>query len=89
MLDGTAPSGRAGSDRGPDVGPAWFRCRSPLAGIASDAGHVRVALEVGSEGDRHDLGGEFRLEWLAGDDGAEWIEIHSGVGGIFTDGGAP
>ena len=27
--------------------------------------------------------------WRAGDDGAEWIEIHSGVGGIFTDGGAP
>jgi hypothetical protein len=23
--------------------------------------------------------------WRAGDDGAEWIEIHSGVGGIFTD----
>jgi hypothetical protein len=23
--------------------------------------------------------------WTAGDDGAEWIEIHSGVGGIFTD----
>jgi hypothetical protein len=23
--------------------------------------------------------------WQAGDDGAEWIEIHSGVGGIFTD----
>jgi hypothetical protein len=23
--------------------------------------------------------------WLAGDEGAEWIEIHSGVGGIFTD----
>jgi hypothetical protein len=23
--------------------------------------------------------------WTAGDDGAEWIEIHSGIGGIFTD----
>lgn len=23
--------------------------------------------------------------WTAGDDGAEWIEIHSGMGGIFTD----
>ena len=23
--------------------------------------------------------------WQAGDDGAEWIEIHSGIGGIFTD----
>ena len=23
--------------------------------------------------------------WHAGDKGAEWIEIHSGVGGIFTD----
>jgi hypothetical protein len=23
--------------------------------------------------------------WLAGDQGAEWIEIHSGMGGIFTD----
>lgn len=23
--------------------------------------------------------------WRAGDEGAEWIEIHSGVGGIFTD----
>ena len=23
--------------------------------------------------------------WRAGDDGAEWIEIHSGIGGIFTD----
>lgn len=23
--------------------------------------------------------------WRAGDDGAEWIEIHSGVGGIYTD----
>ena len=23
--------------------------------------------------------------WRAGDDGAEWIEIHSGTGGIFTD----
>jgi hypothetical protein len=22
--------------------------------------------------------------WQAGDEGAEWIEIHSGVGGIFT-----
>ncbi len=23
--------------------------------------------------------------WRAGEDGAEWIEIHSGIGGIFTD----
>ncbi len=23
--------------------------------------------------------------WRAGEEGAEWIEIHSGVGGIFTD----
>lgn len=23
--------------------------------------------------------------WTAGDEGAEWIEIHSGMGGIFTD----
>lgn len=23
--------------------------------------------------------------WQAGDDGAEWIEIHSGLGGIYTD----
>ena len=23
--------------------------------------------------------------WQAGEDGAEWIEIHSGIGGIFTD----
>lgn len=23
--------------------------------------------------------------WTAGDEGAEWIEIHSGVGAIFTD----
>jgi hypothetical protein len=23
--------------------------------------------------------------WRAGDEGAEWIEIHSGVAGIFTD----
>ena len=23
--------------------------------------------------------------WTAGDEGAEWIEIHSGIGGIFTD----
>jgi hypothetical protein len=23
--------------------------------------------------------------WRAGDDGAEWIEIHSGVAGIYTD----
>jgi hypothetical protein len=23
--------------------------------------------------------------WRAGSEGAEWIEIHSGVGGIFTD----
>ena len=23
--------------------------------------------------------------WRAGDEGAEWIEIHSGIGGIFTD----
>jgi hypothetical protein len=23
--------------------------------------------------------------WRAGPDGAEWIEIHSGIGGIFTD----
>lgn len=23
--------------------------------------------------------------WQAGDEGAEWIEIHSGIGGIFTD----
>ena len=27
--------------------------------------------------------------WRAGDDGAEWIEIHSGAGGIFTDPGEP
>ena len=27
--------------------------------------------------------------WRAGDDGAEWIEIHSGIGGIFTDPGGP
>jgi hypothetical protein len=28
--------------------------------------------------------------WRAGDDGAEWIEIHSGLGGIYTDrAGAP
>jgi hypothetical protein len=25
--------------------------------------------------------------WRAGDEGAEWIEIHSGIGGIFTDRG--
>ena len=25
--------------------------------------------------------------WRAGDDGAEWIEIHSGIGGIYTDRG--
>lgn len=23
--------------------------------------------------------------WRAGEDGAEWIEIHSGIGGIYTD----
>ena len=23
--------------------------------------------------------------WTAGEDGAEWIEIHSGLGGIYTD----
>ena len=23
--------------------------------------------------------------WRAGDDGAEWIEIHSGMGGIYTE----
>ena len=23
--------------------------------------------------------------WRAGDEGAEWIEIHSGIGGIYTD----
>jgi hypothetical protein len=23
--------------------------------------------------------------WRAGEDGAEWIEIHSGLGGIYTD----
>ena len=23
--------------------------------------------------------------WTAGDEGAEWIEIHSGIGGIYTD----
>jgi hypothetical protein len=23
--------------------------------------------------------------WRAGDQGAEWIEIHSGIGGIYTD----
>jgi hypothetical protein len=23
--------------------------------------------------------------WRAGEEGAEWIEIHSGIGGIFTD----
>ena len=23
--------------------------------------------------------------WRAGSEGAEWIEIHSGVGGIYTD----
>jgi hypothetical protein len=23
--------------------------------------------------------------WRAGDEGAEWIEIHSGIGGIFTE----
>lgn len=23
--------------------------------------------------------------WRAGDEGAEWIEIHSGLGGIYTD----
>lgn len=27
--------------------------------------------------------------WRAGDDGAEWIEIHSGIGGIYTDPAAP
>ncbi len=27
--------------------------------------------------------------WRAGDEGAEWIEIHSGVGGIFTDRAEP
>jgi len=26
--------------------------------------------------------------WRAGDEGAEWIEIHSGLGGIFTDRGS-
>jgi hypothetical protein len=23
--------------------------------------------------------------WTAGEDGAEWLEIHSGLGGIYTD----
>jgi hypothetical protein len=23
--------------------------------------------------------------WRAGDEGAEWIEIHSGIGGVYTD----
>jgi hypothetical protein len=27
--------------------------------------------------------------WTAGEEGAEWIEIHSGRGGIFTDGPDP
>ena len=27
--------------------------------------------------------------WRAGDEGAEWIEIHSGIGGIFTDRAEP
>jgi hypothetical protein len=26
--------------------------------------------------------------WRAGDEGAEWIEIHSGLGGIFTERGS-
>jgi hypothetical protein len=27
--------------------------------------------------------------WRAGDEGAEWIEIHSGMGGIFTENEKP
>ena len=27
--------------------------------------------------------------WRAGDEGAEWIEIHSGLGGIFTEPAGP
>jgi hypothetical protein len=27
--------------------------------------------------------------WRAGDEGAEWIEIHSGIGGIYTDRAEP
>ena len=25
--------------------------------------------------------------WRAGDEGAEWLEVHSGIGGIYTDAG--
>lgn len=28
---------------------------------------------------------DWLYSWTAGDDGAEWIEIHSGIGGIYTD----
>jgi hypothetical protein len=27
--------------------------------------------------------------WRAGDEGAEWIEIHSGIGGVFTEPARP
>jgi hypothetical protein len=42
-------------------------------------------------GNRHVTAGmgyfspDMLYSWRAGDGGAEWIEIHSGVGGIFTD----
>jgi hypothetical protein len=28
---------------------------------------------------------DWLYSWTAGDEGAEWIEIHSGIGGIYTD----
>jgi hypothetical protein len=28
---------------------------------------------------------DWLYSWKAGEEGAEWIEIHSGMGGIFTD----
>lgn len=28
---------------------------------------------------------DWLYSWHAGDEGAEWIEIHSGIGGIYTD----
>lgn len=49
---------------------------------------LRGELRFGNQAVRAGMGyftPDMLYSWRAGDDGAEWIEIHSGIGGIYTD----
>jgi hypothetical protein len=49
-------------------------------------GSLISGLRVTSAGMGH-YGPDRRYSWRAGDEGAQWIEIHAGLPGTFTDPG--